>query len=316
MGVAGAMTPVTARRGGPGAVRAQLVFQARVPPPEGAFSRVSSIHPIDASERRDDEPWVQVNSPLPPVLQPLADLPGSKSGTTSSATPERRGGAQGVRVSLSEEARRRSDGEATDASGRAAPTGASGEALSQEDQRALAELQQRDREVRAHEAAHQAAAGDLARGGASFTYETGPDGQRYAVAGEVKIDASPVPGDPAATERKMQRVRAAALAPADPSSQDRSVAATASRESLEASAEAAAASRAAGPEQSAAPDAAPLLGAERAASAEEARRDGTRAPNALERMEDDATSATGGCPVCQAQGHGPEHHRGDVDTFA
>src|SRR5512143_1535278 len=93
--------------------------------------------------------------------------------------------------------------------------------------RELAELKARDQQVRAHEAAHLTAAGGLARGGASYTYERGPDGVAYAVGGEVSIDTSPVPGNPAATLAKAQQIQAAALAPADPSSQDRSVAAAA-----------------------------------------------------------------------------------------
>ena len=91
----------------------------------------------------------------------------------------------------------------------------------------IAKLRARDREVRAHEQAHAAAAGGLARGGPTFTYERGPDGKQYAVGGEVNIDTSPVAGDPEATIRKARQIRAAALAPADPSSQDRAVAASA-----------------------------------------------------------------------------------------
>lgn len=87
-------------------------------------------------------------------------------------------------------------------------------------------LEQRDREVRTHEAAHLASAGGYARG-LSFNYQVGPDGKRYAVGGEVKIDMSPIPNNPEATIRKMQVVQRAALAPADPSPQDRAVAAAA-----------------------------------------------------------------------------------------
>jgi hypothetical protein len=49
------------------------------------------------------------------------------------------------------------------------------------------------------------------------------------VAGEVAIDISPVSGDPAATLAKAEQVRRAALAPAEPSAQDRSVAAQATQ---------------------------------------------------------------------------------------
>lgn len=83
-------------------------------------------------------------------------------------------------------------------------------------------LEQTDQKVRAHEQAHQAAGGPHA-GGASFTYQKGPDGKNYAVAGEVPIDISRE-ATPDATISKMDTVKAAALAPADPSSQDRAVA--------------------------------------------------------------------------------------------
>lgn len=88
-------------------------------------------------------------------------------------------------------------------------------------------LKRRDREVKAHETAHLAAAGQYARGGISFSYTRGPDGRLYAVGGEVSIDSTPVSGDPQATLRKAQQVRAAALAPAQPSATDRAVAARA-----------------------------------------------------------------------------------------
>jgi len=84
-----------------------------------------------------------------------------------------------------------------------------------------------DAEVKAHEQAHLSASGGLVRSGAQFTYENGPDGKRYAVGGEVSIDTSKVSGDPQATMLKAQKIRRAALAPADPSSQDRAIAADA-----------------------------------------------------------------------------------------
>lgn len=98
--------------------------------------------------------------------------------------------------------------------------------LSEADQQQVRELKQRDREVRAHENAHQAAGAGLVQGGASFSLQRGPDGRSYAVGGEVKIDTSPE-NDPDQTIRKMQQVKRAALAPAEPSSTDRAVAAQA-----------------------------------------------------------------------------------------
>ena len=100
-------------------------------------------------------------------------------------------------------------------------------ALTEDERRQVEQLRVRDRQVRSHEQAHLAAAGSLAKGGPSFTFQTGPDGQRYAIGGEVSIDTSPVSGNPEATLRKAQQVQRAALAPADPSNQDRQVAAQA-----------------------------------------------------------------------------------------
>lgn len=94
------------------------------------------------------------------------------------------------------------------------------------DQQELAELQARDREVRAHEAAHARVGGEFA-GRPGFTFRTGPDGRQYAVAGEVSIDRSPISGDPEATIQKLEQVIRAALAPVSPSDQDRAVAASA-----------------------------------------------------------------------------------------
>lgn len=114
------------------------------------------------------------------------------------------------------------------ASGGANAKSNSGETLSVEELRQLEQLKARDREVKAHEQAHLSAAGGFATSGASFTFATGPDGVRYAIGGEVSIDTSAVPGDPEATLRKADMIRRAALAPAEPSSQDLKVASSAS----------------------------------------------------------------------------------------
>ena len=98
-------------------------------------------------------------------------------------------------------------------------------------------MKSRDREVRAHEQAHLSAAGNLASSGATFTYQQGPDGQRYAIGGEVGIESARVPGDPQQTIQRAQQIRRAALAPANPSAQDRSVAANAAAITLDAQAE-------------------------------------------------------------------------------
>ena len=96
----------------------------------------------------------------------------------------------------------------------------------------IRELEARDQEVRAHELAHAAVGGAYA-GAPSYEYQTGPNGKKYAVGGEVQIDVSKE-ANPQDTIEKMQTVRAAALAPAEPSSQDRKVAAEASQNIAEA----------------------------------------------------------------------------------
>ncbi|MEA1652424.1 putative metalloprotease CJM1_0395 family protein [Nitrospirillum sp. BR 11164] len=105
-------------------------------------------------------------------------------------------------------------------------TASGGTKLSDAQQQQVDKLKTVDRAVRAHEAAHKAAGGPYA-GSESFTFTTGPDGQHYATAGEVAIDIGSIQGDPQATITKLETVRRAALAPADPSGQDRAVAAQA-----------------------------------------------------------------------------------------
>ena len=109
--------------------------------------------------------------------------------------------------------------------------------LAPAEQRQVARLRQRDREVRQHEQAHLAAAGPYARGRANFSYTVGPDGKRYATGGEVEIDVSPA-ATPEATVRKMRAVKRAAVAPGNPSPQDRAVYAEAARLEVEAQREA------------------------------------------------------------------------------
>jgi len=106
----------------------------------------------------------------------------------------------------------------------------------QQDLDIIRQLSQRDTEVRAHEQAHSAVGGQYA-GAAQYSYQRGPDGVNYAVGGEVPIDVGPINGDPRATLEKMQIVQRAALAPAEPSSQDRRVAALASQQANQARAE-------------------------------------------------------------------------------
>ncbi len=101
--------------------------------------------------------------------------------------------------------------------------------LSAEAQAQVRELQQRDREVRSHEQAHIAAGGQYVRGGINYTYTRGPDNKQYATGGSVSLDTSSIAGDPEATLEKARVLRSAALAPANPSAQDQSVASAAAQ---------------------------------------------------------------------------------------
>ena len=115
--------------------------------------------------------------------------------------------------------------------------GVNSQELTEKEERRVKELQKRDAQVRAHEAAHMAAASGLVVRGARYEYEKGPDGHLYAVGGDVQIDTSKENGDPAANLRKAEKIQRAAMAPQDPSTQDRKVAAEARAMAAEAQAE-------------------------------------------------------------------------------
>ncbi len=101
-------------------------------------------------------------------------------------------------------------------------------AQAREDELVISQLRARDQEVRVHEAAHAAVGGRYA-GSPSLQFTRGPDGVNYATAGEVSISTGKVSGNPQATIEKARVIRAAALAPASPSVQDRRVASQASQ---------------------------------------------------------------------------------------
>ena len=130
--------------------------------------------------------------------------------------------------------RSEASGEARDTSPEDAKGGSGPEGdLTEEEKAQVAELKRRDAEVRAHEQAHLAASGGMARGGASYDFQKGPDGRSYAVGGEVQI-AMKSGRTPEETIRNAEQVRAAALAPADPSGVDQQTAAAAARMAQEA----------------------------------------------------------------------------------
>lgn len=147
-------------------------------------------------------------------------------GSSTTSPPQR------DRVLISDEARETASAkQAGDENGKTeqkiATQGASETAdLSKEEMLELQKLQKRDTEVKAHEQAHKAVAGHHAAGGPSYTYEIGPNGKRFAVGGEVPIDLSKE-ATPEETILKMQIIARAAMAPANPSSADRRIAARA-----------------------------------------------------------------------------------------
>ncbi|MDQ7037587.1 MAG: putative metalloprotease CJM1_0395 family protein [Aquificota bacterium] len=79
-------------------------------------------------------------------------------------------------------------------------------------------LRMREQEVKAHEMAHKAVAGDLA-GPVKYEYTRGPDGKLYITGGEVplKVKEGRTPEETVQIARRLKR---AALAPANPSPQD------------------------------------------------------------------------------------------------
>jgi hypothetical protein len=198
---------------------AQLLNSDRnlqLPPLPAASS--PSAHNAGPATNPDAEP-APPSAPILGDTQVAPSIPGDTGPTTTPATPS----ATSPIATTGAEATGVGKGEGTGA------LSGGTEDLSDDDQREVQELKNRDREVRAHEQAHIAAAGAHSRGGPSYEYQRGPDNRQYAVGGEVQIDTSAVSGDPEATIRKAQTVRRAANAPAEPSSQDRSVASAAAQ---------------------------------------------------------------------------------------
>lgn len=114
-----------------------------------------------------------------------------------------------------------------DAPGFAGQQGAA-EQLNLEEQQQVQQLQQRDREVKAHEQTHKSMLGPYAAGGPYYEYQTGPDNRRYAVGGSVDVDTSKE-STPEKTIQKAQVIKRAALGVKDPSSADKSVASQAAK---------------------------------------------------------------------------------------
>jgi hypothetical protein len=189
----------------------------------GATPAVAGPRVVRAHEERATRPIERGN-----------DAGGERARTSGEQAAILHLGAQAV-----DRAQQREDADALSQSEPSATDDGSDETLSEDEQRAVSELQRRDLEVRTHEQTHRSAGGQYA-GSIHLDYQLGPDGQRYAVSGSTPIDVAAVPDDPAATLRKMGVVQRAATAPANPSGADRQVAAEAAHQAQQARAEMAA----------------------------------------------------------------------------
>lgn len=102
-------------------------------------------------------------------------------------------------------------------------TTGTGKELTPEQQQVVDKLKARDREVKAHEQAHIAAAAGINASAPTYDYQVGPDGKQYAIGGEVSISFTESK-DPQSNIANAEAMKASALAPANPSGQDLSVA--------------------------------------------------------------------------------------------
>jgi hypothetical protein len=190
------------------AAQAQAQVQQRVSPPPTA-SPPRRVQAVNRQADPDDPTAVGTSAP--------------DDGISLALSPEAREAARQAAVEELKASRARpqkgQDGEA------AAPD-PDEEARTARELETIRQLEQQDREVRASQQAHAAAAGGLGSL-PTFTYRAGPDGRLYAVAGEVKIDTTPVPGDPEATLRKARQIEEAVFTPGDSSPEDRRAAAMA-----------------------------------------------------------------------------------------
>ena len=201
------------------------------------------------SERRDASGWREFGADRAPSFTNSRDgrialrstsVGSAESGNSSgdpvaraNATTENRGGVRGSSAIGGDEARSLFSAHQAGETQKRGGQEVGPDGLTDSERREVERLKARDREVREHEQAHVAAGGPYVSA-PSYRFVRGPDGQFYAVGGEVRIDSSPVPGNPQATIRKMEVVKRAALAPREPSAQDRRVASQAEAQSIRA----------------------------------------------------------------------------------
>lgn len=171
-----------------------------------------------------------------PYTAPVSGTPQvapSRPGQPSAGTPLATGTFPRDEVSFSLEGRRLAEENATTLEEEQEKKDKGSDKLSEDEKQELEEMRRREQEVITHERAHQATGGQYASA-PQYSYRRGPDGDVYVADGEVSIDLSTIPGDPQATIQKAQQVRAAALAPSEPSGQDMRVASAAMQMALDA----------------------------------------------------------------------------------
>ncbi|MCP4269219.1 MAG: hypothetical protein GY777_27230 [Candidatus Brocadiaceae bacterium] len=86
-------------------------------------------------------------------------------------------------------------------------TNVDGRQPSPEEQKEIEKIRKNSRNVKRRELVYRAVVGNHVRGAASFQYETGPDGMKYAIAGHTAIDTRPIINNPEASIRKAQAIK-------------------------------------------------------------------------------------------------------------
>ena len=195
--------------------------------PEKEAGPVEAAHsaspPISPEERAAGRAEAQAQLAAEGVLGRLGvTYPEAPPSEPTTAEAEAEAGEQLAGPGAKEEAAGEEPAETENESGR---TEGAVKQLTPEEEEQVRKLAQRDQEVKAHEQAHVAASGGLA-GTPSYDYQTGPDGRRYAVGGEVGIRRGGSSNTDQAL-REAEAVKRGATAPAQPSGQDMAVAARA-----------------------------------------------------------------------------------------
>lgn len=190
------------------AAQAQAQVQQRIAPPP-TTSPPRRVQAVNREADPDDPTGVGTSPP--------------DDGISLALSPE---GREAARQATIEESRRSRTGRKDASAGESGEPDPADRTEDARKEEAVEELEAKDRQVRARGLARAATAGGLAST-PTFTYKVGPDGRLYAVGGDVKLDTTPVVGDPEATLRKAEQIERAAFAPGDPSPEDRRAAAMA-----------------------------------------------------------------------------------------